>query len=217
MWINRICHTLNSANFTTSKRMDGNPWGDAWAEVEPQKPTNDNHVSSPPPSADITTNWSDTQPHWGSQSEILQKSQFPSRKETLQPAYESGSYVPWGSPPSVSRELSEETEVPVQDEEAEEQAIKDEIEETVHEEEKEEKIGTWASLGNAAITVGDDAAWGTAWAPSELLPDQPEKIVEEDSTAPFGVPSQFDDEWSAQAQQMTRSDTTVVRARLIAS
>jgi hypothetical protein len=66
---------------------------------------------------------------------------------------------------------------------------------------EEESPGKWRALENATITVGNDAAWETAWKP---------EVDEEDARAesPTGPPA---DDWTEAVQQRVLRDAKVVR------
>jgi hypothetical protein len=188
------------------------PWGNAWSEVDKDpvqevilKPTDDKWITSPV-SGDIGVAWTS---EW----------QVPSdKKTTLEPSqgiFPSTS-APWDSelgtmgdrlsPVDVEEPVApvgveEPLQVDVIDDAVGQEAFPNEDRPTSGVFDGEEVItDSWKSLSHAAIVVGDEAAWDSAWKPP--ADEMDEKV--ESPRAPVV------DEWTRAIEEKAIRDTRIV-------
>jgi hypothetical protein len=187
------------------------PWGNAWSEVDKDpiqevtlKPKDDKWVTSPV-SGDIGVAWTSEWQVPSDKKTTLGPSQgiFPSTSAPWESALgtmgDSLSAVDVEVP--ASEEPLQADEMPAIDDAAGEDAFPEEGLPTSGVFDGEEVItDSWKSLSHAAVGVGDEAAWDSAWKPP---PDELDEKVESPQ-APLV------DEWTRAIEEKAIRDTRIV-------
>lgn len=177
------------------------PWGNAWSEVDKDpiqevtlKPKDDKWITSPV-SGDIGVAWGPSE------------GVFPSTSAPWESALDTmgGSLSPVGveepTAPVGFEEPLQVDEIPAIDDAAGEEAFPKEDRPTSGVFDGEEVItDSWKSLSHAAVVVGDEAAWDSAWKPPA---DELDERVESPQ-APVV------DEWTRAIEEKAIRDTRIV-------